>query len=167
MSEPRPPRVGTRYDGIEEWHARRVRPPHLWTTLNFRHLAWGPGESTIAWDADEAYSFPSAGGPIVQGGMLTAMLDMAMANASWAAIDLDEAFLTADLRVEFLRSARVGTLRAHAWIVRRTRRVLFCAAELHSGESGGERLATSRCTQVLIPAESQHGRHDGSSSHES
>jgi uncharacterized protein (TIGR00369 family) len=98
----------------------------------------------------------------VQGGLVTALLDAAMGGACWTVLDKDQAFLTADLRVEFLRSAEIGTVSGHGWVVRRTRRVVFCAAELHRGETKGELLATSRCTQVVLPATGRAGRYDTS-----
>jgi len=58
----------------------------------------------------------------------------------------DEDFLTADLRTEFHRSGRPGTLRAEGHVVQRNRRVVFCAAELHQD---GELIASARCTQIV------------------
>ena len=58
----------------------------------------------------------------------------------------DEDFLTADLRTEFHRSARPGTLRAEGRVVQRNRRVVFCAAELYQD---GELVASARCTQIV------------------
>ncbi len=129
---------------------------HIWNTLGYRRLAWSPGSTTIGWDATVDYCFPSSGGPIVQGGLVTALLDAAMGGACWSVLDAEQAFLTADLRVEFLRASRPGELRATGTVVRRTRRVVFCAAELRDG--GGELLATSRCTQVVLPADGEAGR---------
>jgi uncharacterized protein (TIGR00369 family) len=95
--------------------------------------------------------------------MVTALLDAAMGGACWTVLDNDQAFLTADLRVEFLRSAEVGTLSARGWVVRRTRRVVFCAAELYRGEtSDGDVIATSRATQVVLPADGRAGRYQTS-----
>jgi uncharacterized protein (TIGR00369 family) len=150
---------GERFADIDGWDDRRVRPPHLWATLGYRRLSWEPGATALAWDATEDYCFPTAGGAIVQGGLVTAILDAAMGGSCWTVLDNDQAFLTADLRVEFLRPARPGTISAHGWVVRRTRRVVFCAAELYEGEGTGQPLATSRCTQVVLPAESPAGRY--------
>lgn len=152
--------AGERYADREAWDHARVGAPHLWNTLGYRRLSWEPGATSIAWDATVDYTFPTAGGPIVQGGLVTALLDAAMGGSCWTVLDREQAFLTADLRVEFLRSAQIGTLSAHGWVVRRTRRVVFCAAELHRGETKGELLATSRCTQVVLPAEGRAGRPD-------
>ncbi|HEX6499453.1 MAG TPA: PaaI family thioesterase [Micromonosporaceae bacterium] len=129
---------------------------HIWQTLGYRQTAWSEGSSIVEWDAGEAYCFPTASGPIVQGGLVTALLDAAMGGACWTTLGTDEAFLTADLRVEFLRSARPGTLRAAGQVVRRTRRVVFCAAELTDAD--GVPLATSRCTQIVLPGEGAAGR---------
>jgi uncharacterized protein (TIGR00369 family) len=150
--------AGERFTDIDEWDAHRVTPPHLWATLGYRRLAWEPGATTVGWTATEDYCFPTAGGPIVQGGLVTALLDAAMGGACWSTLDKDQAFLTADLRVEFLRSAHAGPLSAHGWVVRRTRRVVFCAAEMT--DEAGVVLATSRCTQVVLPATGRAGRYE-------
>jgi uncharacterized protein (TIGR00369 family) len=131
---------------------------HLWTTLGYRRLGWGEGTTSIAWDATAEYGFPTAGGPVVQGGLVTAILDAAMGGACWTVLDADQAFLTADLRVEFLRSTRPGTVTATGTVVRRTRRVVFCEAQLVDAE--GQLLAASRCTQVVLPADGRAGRYD-------
>jgi uncharacterized protein (TIGR00369 family) len=149
---------GERFADIDQWDAHRVVPPHIWATLGYRRESWEPGSTTIAWTATEDYCFPSGGGPIVQGGLVTALLDAAMGGACWSVLDKDQAFLTADLRVEFLRSAHVGELSARGWVVRRTRRVVFCAAEMYDAE--GVLLATSRCTQVVLPATGRAGRYE-------
>lgn len=149
---------GERFADVDEWDHERVQAPHIWATLGYRRLSWEPGQTEIAWDATEDYCFPTAGGPIVQGGLVTALLDAGMGGACWSVLDKDQAFLTADLRVEFLRSARVGTLTARGWVVRRTRRVVFCAAEMR--DEAGTILATSRCTQVVLPSEGRAGRYE-------
>lgn len=131
---------------------------HLWNTLGYRRVSWGKGSTQVAWDATEKYGFPTATGHVIQGGLVTALLDAAMGGACWTVLDADQAFLTADLRVEFIRSTRPGTVTATGNVVRRTRRVVFCAAELH--DEAGLLLAASRCTQVVLPASGPAGRYD-------
>jgi uncharacterized protein (TIGR00369 family) len=121
--------------------------PHIWLTLAYRSVRQGDGESVIEWDATPEYCFHAASGPIVHGGMVTTLLDTAMGGACWSVLDEGESFLTADLRVEFMRSSRPGTLRAEGRVVQRNRRVAFCAAELYDAER--MLLATSRCTQII------------------
>jgi uncharacterized protein (TIGR00369 family) len=130
---------------------------HLWTTLGYRRDAWTHGETTLSWEASPEYGFPTASGHVIQGGLVTALLDAAMGGACWSVLDEGEAFLTADLRVEFLRSTRPGTVSATGTVVRRTRRVVFCEATLVDAE--GVALAASRCTQVVLPNEGRAGRY--------
>jgi uncharacterized protein (TIGR00369 family) len=128
----------------------------VWHTLGYRRVAQQQGGFTLEWDAPEAYCFPTATGPVVQGGLVTAVLDAAMGGACWSVLDPGETFLTADLRVEFLRASRPGRLTATGSVLRRTRRVVFCAAELY--DAAGAVLAASRCTQVVLPNEGPAGR---------
>jgi uncharacterized protein (TIGR00369 family) len=148
---------GSRFAEMERWDEVRRTGTHIWRTLGFRRTALRPGGTTVEWDATEDYCFPSASGPIVHGGMVSTILDSAMGGACWTVLDTDQAFLTADLRVEFLRSCRPGTLHAVGTVVRRTRRVVFCAADLF--DTADVLLATGRCTQVVLPADGKAGRY--------
>ena len=140
QEEPRPPRRAWGEDGLEG--------PHVWKTLGFRRVDVEPGHVELEWDAPAEYSFPDgAGGRIIHGGLVTRILDSAMGGACWSLLDEGEHFLTADLRAEFMRSARPGYLRAEGKVVQRTRRVAFCAAELYDAD--GALLASARCTQVI------------------
>lgn len=131
--------------------------PHVWRTLGFRRRSIQDGKSVVEWDAPEDYSFPTAEGRVIQGGLVTAILDSAMGGACWSSLDDDQTFLTADLRVEFLRPTRPGLITAYGSVVRRTRRVVFCSAELVDAE--GVTTAASRCTQVVLPANGPAGRY--------
>jgi uncharacterized protein (TIGR00369 family) len=133
--------------GRMSWGDEPPPAPHVWRTLGYRGVEQADGRSVIEWDAGPDYCFHSPAGPIVHGGMVTTLLDTAMGGACWTLMDEDEDFLTADLRAEFLRSARPGTLRAVGTVVQRNRRVVFCAAELYDSE--GTLLATARCTQIV------------------
>ena len=121
--------------------------PHIWLTLGYRAIEQHDGLSVIEWDATAEYCFHPPSGPIVHGGMVTTILDTAMGGACWSTLEDDESFLTADLRVEFMRAARPGTLRAAGHVIQRSRTVAFCSAELFDAE--GAQLAASRCTQII------------------
>jgi uncharacterized protein (TIGR00369 family) len=129
------------------WGVSPPAAPHIWQTLGYRGVEQGDGRSVIEWDATPDYCFHAPSGPIVHGGMVSTLLDTAMGGACWSVLAEDESFLTADLRVEFMRSARPGTLRAEGRVVQRNRRVAFCSAELYAQD--GELLASSRCTQII------------------
>jgi len=125
------------------WGEDAPPAPHIWNTLGYR----GTEPGVIEWDATADFCFhDGAGGFIVHGGMVTTLLDTAMGGACWATLADDESFLTADLRTEFLRSARPGTLRAKGRVVQRNRRVAFCSADLYQDDM---LLATARCTQII------------------
>ena len=153
-----PPEVpaGGRFADGDHWVNEADDTPHLWKTLGYRRTAWAPGSTSIEWEATQAYGYPTRGGHVVQGGLVTALLDAAMGGATWTVLDHDQAFLTADLRVEFLRASRPGLLSASGWVVRRTRRVVFAAAELT--DASGTLLASSRCTQVVLADDGAAGR---------
>ncbi|HVA60319.1 MAG TPA: PaaI family thioesterase [Mycobacteriales bacterium] len=147
---------GQRFLDGDVWANAPRDSPHIWNTLGYRRTMWEPGTTTIEWQAAEDYCFPTADGPVVQGGLVTALLDAAMGGACWTVLDRDQVFLTADLRVEFLRMSRPGSLRATGSVVRRTQRVVFCSAELL--DSSDHLLATSRCTQIVLPGAGPAGR---------
>ena len=105
------------------WGEEAPPAPHIWRTLGYRGLEQADGRSVIEWDATPEYCFHAPSGPIVHGGMVTTLLDTAMGGACWTVLEENESFLTADLRVEFMRSARPGTLRAEGRVVQRRRRV--------------------------------------------
>ena len=121
--------------------------PHAWVTLGYRGVEQGDGVSVIEWDATVDYCFHGGSGPIVHGGLVTTLLDTAMGGACHSVLAEGETFLTADLRAEFFRPTRPGTLRATGRVVHRTKRMVFCAAEVNDAE--GVHLASARCTQVL------------------
>jgi uncharacterized protein (TIGR00369 family) len=129
------------------WGERPPPAPHIWVTLGYRTVEHADGRIVMEWDATPEFCFHGPSGPIVHGGMVSALLDTAMGGACWTLMSTDEDFLTADLRVEFMRSAQPGTLRAEGRVVQRSRRVVFCAAEMFDAE--GTLLAASRCTQIV------------------
>jgi uncharacterized protein (TIGR00369 family) len=134
---------------LGEWRRARKALPGLWRTLGYEQLEWEHGRAAVGWDAGQDYAFATENGYVVQGGMVTALLDAAMGSACWTVLADDQSFLTADLRVEFLRSARVGRLVATGSVVRATSRVVFCAADLNDPD--GTLLASARCTQIVLP----------------
>lgn len=142
--------AGERFHEPTRFEDLRPGDPHIWRTLGYRRLTWQPGRVAIEWEATEDYAFPSNGGYIVHGGMVATVLDTAMGSAAWTVLDSHETFLTAELRVEFLRATKPGVLRAEGTVVRRARRVVFCAADLYDLE--GTHLASARCTQVVTAA---------------
>ena len=123
------------------WGEQPPPDPHVWNTLGYRGVEQADGRCVIEWDAPPEYCFHAPSGPIVHGGMVAALLDTAMGGACWTMVTDEEDFLTADLRTEFHRSARPGTLRAEGHVVQRNRRVVFCGAELYQDDELDRELA--------------------------
>jgi len=144
MSELRP---GSRFYAAERWEDQAPGEPHVWRTLGYRLAVWDPGHTVVEWDAGAEYTFPADSGRIVHGGLVATLLDAAMGSCASTLLDEEESFLTADLRVEFLRSARIGLLRATGDVVRRARRAVFCAGELRDAD--GTLLAAGRAVQIV------------------
>jgi uncharacterized protein (TIGR00369 family) len=129
---------------------------HIGETLGLTIVERVDGLSVLTWEAPPEYGFPTASGQVIHGGMVTTLLDSAMGAACWSVLTAEEAFLTADLRVEFYRATRPGLLTAKGSVVKRTSRLAFCAAELFDTE--GRLLASSRCTQTVLPRDGLAGR---------
>ena len=79
------------------------------------------------------------GAGVVQGGIVTAMLDMAMAMAA-------RGLSTASITVEILRPV-IGPVTATGVVDKRGRRLLFASGELHDADG---RLV-ARGTQTAVP----------------
>lgn len=126
--------------------------PHIWNTLGYQRVVWEPGRQAIEWKATEDYAFPTMTGYIVHGGMVSTVLDTAMGGACWTLLNHDQAFLTSNLNVEFHRATRPGLLRAEGRVVSKTKRAIFCTAELF--DEDGRHTASARCTQIILPSES-------------
>lgn len=124
--------------------------PGIWQHLGWLIVEVGPGHSILEWTPTEDHSFRAGDIWIVHGGMVTALLDTAMGQATWSLLNDGEVFLTSDLRTEFYRPTHPGTIRAHGHIVHKTRKVTFAAAELY--DTDGKMLASCRATNQTLTA---------------
>lgn len=150
---------GERYEFMKEWQPQ-PGDPGIWGFLGWRRVSLDPGRSVLEWEPTTDHGFPAGEGWIIHGGMVTAILDTAMGNATWSLLNNDEVFLTADLRTEFYRPTHPGLITATGWVVHKTRRVTFAAAELR--DSSGKMLANGRATNLtidlnLVPDQSRRG----------
>lgn len=152
-------RAGERLADMDRWQARPGERG-IFATLGWRRVEVTAGRGVLEWEPTIDHAFAAGNDWIVHGGMVTAILDTAMGTATWTLLNRDEVFLTADLRTEFYRPARPGPVRATGWVVQKTRRVVFAAAELHN--AAGVLLASGRASQVVIdlqtdPDRARHG----------
>lgn len=73
---------------------------------------------------------------VVQGGILTALADMAAVYVLWPDVAPDSGMAGVALQMQFLASARLegGPLRARGTLLRRGTSIAVCEAEVHQGE---------------------------------
>jgi uncharacterized protein (TIGR00369 family) len=113
-------------------------------------LAAGSGRAVLAFDPPARFA---QGGAVLQGGIVAALLDFAMAFAAHAQLAGESrGFATAALNVQFLRPAPPARYIARGHIVRAGRKLLFARAELASGGSegsDGELIATASAVLPL------------------
>ena len=124
--------------------------PGIWQHVGWSIVEVRPGASILEWTPTEDHSFLAGDIWVVHGGMVTAILDTAMGQATWSLLNSGEVFLTSDLRTEFYRVTTPGLVRAHGHVVHKTRRVTFAAAELYNG--AGKLLASCRATNQTLAA---------------
>jgi acyl-CoA thioesterase len=80
----------------------------------------------------------------LQGGMLVAIADEAMALALYPLLEKNEGIATIAESTSFIRGVRKGTIRADARVIKKGRRVAFMEAEVWVED--GEKVLLSRTT---------------------
>lgn len=91
-------------------------------TLGIRTMEIGDGEAYLELPfRDDLVGNPMTGA--LHGGVISSLLDTCGGVALWSQVGLDSMVSTVDLRVDFLRPAVGGGLRAHGTVVRLGNRV--------------------------------------------
>jgi uncharacterized protein (TIGR00369 family) len=104
------------------------------------------GAIEIHWRATEAFTTGQMN--VIHGGAVATLLDTAMGWAAYTVLEDDENFATADLQAQFVRGARVGLLKARGAVVRRTRALVFCEAEVR--DEGDQLVARGSATCSIV-----------------
>lgn len=84
----------------------------------------------------------------LQGGMLVALADEAMALAVYTQLSEGEGIATISESTSFIRGVREGTISAEGRVIRKGRRVAFCEAEVYA-EDHGEKALLSRTSAAF------------------
>ena len=131
------------------WAAVRgdVPPPPAARLLGWKVLEAVPGSGRIRVQFEASPEFTNPIGN-VQGGFLAAMLDDTLGPALATTFEPDEFAPTLELKVNFLRAAKPGTLIGTGQVVHRGRSVAFLQGELH--DSSGALMATATATAGLV-----------------
>ena len=125
----------------------KIPPPPAATLLGFRLLAIDPEAGTIRVQFEGRPEFANPMGD-VQGGFLAAMLDDTMGPALVATLPAGHFAPTLELKVNYLRPAKVGPLFGEGRIVHRGGGVAFLAGDLR--DPAGELVATATATARIL-----------------
>lgn len=112
------------------------------------------GQLVVSFEPDDAFV---QGAGLLQGGIVSAMLDFAMAFGAFGAVPAGHSVSTASLQVSFLRPAPQGRYTATAQIERCGRTLVFTRAQLN--DHHGRAVATGASTlAVAAPGNAQISR---------
>ena len=131
---------------LDKTKAGELRSP-VSSTLGMRLVAFGRGEATYEMAAAQELGNPLG---VIQGGVVTALADAAMAAATTSVLDDEEiqgsAITTVDIFARFIRpvnAKKIDTLRAEARVVRAGGRLVWAEADvLADGEMVGKFAST-------------------------
>ena len=116
------------------WEGSTGRPrPRALDTLGYRLLALDVEAGTAEASFTVGEEFGNTVGN-VQGGFLAAMLDATLGTAIMSTLAPGEIAPTIELKVSYLRPARIGTLVGRGRILKRGSRIAFLAGGLYDEE---------------------------------
>ena len=87
---------------------------------------------------------------VLQGGLLTTLVDLVAGTAIWRGI-VPQKGTTTELHVSFLAAARVGPVRATAHVLRRGKRSVVVRVDVHDRGAGDLYVATATLTFAVRP----------------
>lgn len=133
-----------------------AHPPAIVTTLNGRVTFFDKQAAKLTMEFDIGRDFCHSV-DVVQGGIVTGMLDAAMSHAVFAVKDFTiRPPATYEIKVSFLAPARAGKLLAHGHVLKVGRTTAFLEADLE--DENGTLLARATSTAMAVPrASSEQG----------
>jgi len=132
-------------------HIKSNRSP-VWDLLNGKLVDYDEATSrvTMEWRAETCHCHSIDGHPkggVVQGGIVTSWLDVAMANACRFLGDPSVTVATLEIKVTFLQPAHPGIYRSYGYVVKAGKNVAFLEAEL---KDSSERLTAKASATASI-----------------
>lgn len=133
-----------------------LRRPPAWSLLGIGAIAYDERQNrvVIELNAEQRHCHSVAGHPkdgIVQGGIVTGWLDVAMATACLVGGEDGVVVASLEVKVSFLQAAHPGLYRSYGTVIRRGRSIAFMEAELR--DSTDVLIATASSTAALrVPA---------------
>ena len=117
-------------------------------TLSGLPVAFDAEAKTIQMTFRTTKDFAHTNGTIVQGGFVTAMLDMTMAHLVMGLTDAKFNPISLDINTSFIAPCPVGAQVCNARVIRLGRSIGFLAADLHAKDS---LIASATSTVKLVP----------------
>lgn len=142
-------RSGIFWDAMEG----RLPLPPISAMLGFKLLSFEPEQGTMEAEFLAVNDFVNARGS-VQGGIITAMLDDAMAYAGTAYLEGLHMLPTLEIKTSFIRPASAGRLFGTGKVVRRGRDFIFLEGLLKDQDAQliATASATARIVAMIKPA---------------
>ena len=132
---------GTFWDVI----AGRAPLPPVLGLLGWNVVHAEPGRVRAGFQGQEEFYNPVG---LVQGGILSAMLDGVMGAAAVSLLGPDESITTLEMKVSYMRSVRAAPLTGEGWVVHRGGSVIFMEGSLSAED--GSLVATATATGRVI-----------------
>ncbi len=117
--------------------------------LGMRLVSIGPGRAVaeVPWRED-LVGDPETG--VIASGVVTTLLDNSCGMAAFAALSQPASTATLDLRIDYMRPAKVGaTIRAEAECYRLTRTVAFVRAFAFDGDDAADPVAAAQAAFMM------------------
>ena len=139
---------------IDAWIAAGRPAPPVATHLGMRLLEVNDGAAFFELEVDlEKHGNPMG---TVQGGILVALADAAMGIAYASLLQQGESFTTLELKINYLKPVRSGTLRASGKVLKGGRTVGLTDCSITDEAGSLVAYATSTC--MTLRGESAEGR---------
>ena len=117
-------------------------------TLSGMPVAFDAEAQTISMTYRTTKDFAHTNGTIVQGGFVTAMLDMTMAHLVMGLTDAKSNPISLDINTSFIAPCPVGAQVCNARVIKLGRSIGFLAADLYAEDS---LIASATSTVKLVP----------------
>jgi len=125
-----------------------VPPPPVAELLGIRLVSVGDGEVVFELEVRPEHANPMG---TIQGGVICALADAAMGLAYATRLEDAESFTTLELKTNYLRQVRDGTLVATGRVVHAGRTVGLTSCDVVDGEGRKVAHATSTCMTLREP----------------
>lgn len=128
-------------------------PPPVARLIGFTLTDVEPGRAVVSFEAGPQHANPMA---TLHGGVLCDVADAAMGMAYAATLDEGETFTTLELKINYLKPVRAGTLTATGRVVKGGRTVGLVECDIVDAKERLVARASSTC--MTLRGEQAHGR---------